>query len=164
MEILLELIPPRLFGFLIALGFIAAGVYIWMGGSAERALYDRAVGAESRTYQAEVRRKVVRAKRSENYNDSGDGSVDVNYLVVGFYEENGHGKFDSIDATVDRDEFDAVKEGDTIKISFHPANREFVVTPLKERPGVFWQRLGGGVFIILGVIFMLMILVSLASG
>jgi hypothetical protein len=161
MEFIFELIPGKLLAFLLAVAFIAAGVYIWRGGSAERALYDAAVGAESRTYQAEIRRKVVRSERSENYQDSGDGSVNVNYLVLGFYEKDGH--FSSLDAQVDRDEYDAVKEGDTIKISFHPDNTEFVVTPMKKRPGVVWHRLGGAIFIVLGVIFILMILASLGS-
>lgn len=161
MELIFELIPGKLLAFLLAIAFIAAGVYIWRGGSTERALYDAAVGAESRTYQAEIRRKVVRSERSESYNDHSSGSVDVNYLVLGFYEKDGH--FSSIDAQVDRDEYDAVKEGDTIKVSFHPENTEYVVTPMKKRPGVFWYRFGGAIFIILGVIFILMLLASFGS-
>lgn len=160
MEILLELIPPRFFGFLIAVGFIAAGVYIWVGGSDERALYDRAVGKESKTYQAEVRRKVVRSESSNGVNDHDTGTVNVNYLELSI-EENGHYK--SIDAQVDRDEYDAVKEGETIKVSFHSDNPNYVVTPMRERPGAIWHRLGGGIFIVLGAIFILMILVSLAA-
>lgn len=161
MELLLELIPPRLFAFLIAAGFIAAGVYIWLGGSADRALYDAAVGKDGRTYQAEVRRKVIRAESSSGVNDHDTGTVDVNYLELGF-EKNG--RADAIEAQVDRDEYDAVKEGDKIKISFHPDNPKYVVTPMKARPGVIWHRFGGAVFVILGVIFILMILVSLAAG
>jgi len=161
MEFLLELIPPRLFGFLIAVCFIAAGVYIWTGGSAERALYDRAVGKESKTYQAEVRRKVIRSESSSGVNDHDTGTVNVNYLVLGVEE---HGNYRSIDAQVDRDEYDKVKEGETIRISFHPDNPNYVVTPMRERPGVIWYRLGGGIFIVLGAIFILMILVSLAAG
>jgi len=160
MEFLLELIPPRLFGLLIAVGFIAAGVYIWAGGSDERALYDMAVGKESKTYQAEVRRKVVRAESSSGVNDHDTGTVNVNYLELSV-DNNGH--YQSIDAQVDRDEYNKVKEGETIKISFHPDNPKYVVTPMKERPGVFWHRLGGGVFIVLGAIFILMILVSFAA-
>lgn len=160
MEFLLELIPPRLFGFLIAVAFIAAGVYIWMGGSDERTIYDLAVGKEAKTYQAEVRRKVIRTESSGGVNDHDTGTVNVNYLELSF-ENNGH--YDSIDAQVERDEYDAVKEGETIKISFHPDNPKYVVTPMKERPSVIWHRLGGGVFIVLGVIFILMIVVSLAA-
>jgi hypothetical protein len=44
MEFTLELIPPRLFAFIIAVLFIAGGVYAWQQGSAERALFDTAVG------------------------------------------------------------------------------------------------------------------------
>lgn len=161
MEILLELIPPRLFGFLIAVAFIAAGIYIWIGGSDERALYDLAVGKESTTYQAEVRRKVVRSESSSGVNDHDAGTVNVNYLELSI-DKNGH--YDSIDAQVERDEYDAVKEGETIKISFHPDNPKYVVTPLKERPSVIWYRLGGGIFIVLGAVFILLILVSLAAG
>jgi hypothetical protein len=161
MELLLEFIPPRLLAFLIAAGFIAAGVYIWLGGSADRALYDAAVGKDGRTYQAEVRRKVIRSESSSGVNDHDTGTVDVNYLELGF-EQNGH--FESIDAQVDRDEYDAVKEGDRIRISFHPANPKYVVTPMKERPSVIWHRFGGAIFVILGVIFILMILASLAAG
>jgi len=161
MEFLLELIPPKLFGFLIAVGFIAAGIYIWMGGSDERALYDMAVGKEAKTYQAELRRKVIRTESSSGVNDHDTGTVNVNYLELSF-ENNGH--YDSIDAQVERDEYAAVKEGDKMKISFHPDNPKYVVTPMKERPSVIWHRLGGGVLIFLGVVFILMILVSLAAG
>jgi len=158
MEFLLELIPPRLFAFLIAVGFVAAGVYIWTGGSAERALYDQAVGKQAQFYQAEIRRKVIRSERTSGVNDHDSGSVDINYLDLS-YEKNG--RYESIDAQVDRDEYDKVKEGEMIKISFHPDNPTYVVTPMKTRPGVFWHRFGGGIFIILGVIFILMILISL---
>lgn len=163
MEILLEIIPPRLLAFLIAAGFIAAGVYIWMGGSADRALYDAAVGKEGKTYQAEVRRKVIRSESSSGVNDHDNGTVNVNYLELSYAKNGNHDEFDSIEAQVDRDEYDAVKEGDKIKISFHPDNPKYVVTPLKTRPGVFWLRFGGGIFIVLGVIFILMILVSFAG-
>jgi hypothetical protein len=158
MEFILELIPPRLFGFLIAVAFIAAGVYLWMGGSAERKLYDAAIGAESKTIAAEIRRKTTRSERSSGVNDHDSGSVDVDYLQLS-YEENG--KYKSLDARVDRDEFNAVKEGDNIKVSFHPDNPDYVITPMKTRPGVIWHRLGGGIFIGLGAIVILMILVSL---
>lgn len=161
MELIFELIPAKLLAFLLALAFIAAGVYIWRGGSLERGFYEAAVGKESKTYQAEVRRKTVRSERSDNYNDSSDGSVDVNYLVLGFYEKDG--QFSTVDAQVDRDEYDMVKEGDTIKISFHTDNPEYIVTPMKKRPGVFWHRLGGSIFVILGVIFILMLLASFGS-
>jgi len=59
--------------------------------------------------------------------------------------------------------FNAVKEGDDIKISFHPDNPEYVVTPMKTRPSVIWHHLGSGVLIGLGVIFILMILISFAG-
>jgi hypothetical protein len=52
MEFILELIPPRLFGFIIAVLFIVGGVYAWQQGSAERALFDTAVGPGSRAYNA----------------------------------------------------------------------------------------------------------------
>jgi hypothetical protein len=158
MEFILQLIPPRLFGFLIAVAFIAAGVYIWMGGSAERKLYDAATGAESKTVEAEIRRKTTRAERSSGVNDHDSGSVDVDYLVLSYEEDD---EYKSLDARVDKDEFNAVKEGDNIKVSFHPGNPEYVVTPMKTRPSVIWHRLGGGLFIALGAIFILMILVSL---
>lgn len=161
-EIILGLLPPRLFGFLIALCFIVAGVYLWSGGNDDRTAYDRAVGAESRTYQAEVRRKVIRQESTSGANDHDAGSADVRYLVLSFQEDKGHGKYDSIDARVDRAEYDSVNEGDTIKISFHPENREYVVTPLQKRPDVFWYRFGGSIFIILGLIFILMVLASFA--
>lgn len=160
MEFILELIPPRLFAFLIAVGFVAAGVYIWMGGSAERALYDAAVGEGSKTLQTEIRYKTTRSESSSGINDHDSGSVNVDYLQLSYEED---GKYKSIDARVDRDEFDAVKEGQKIKISFHPDNPEYVVTPMKTRPSVIWHRLGGGIFIALGAIFILMILVSLAG-
>jgi len=160
MEFLLELIPPKLFGFLLAAVFIAAGTYMWMSGSAVRAEYDLAVGSQSKTYQAEIRRKVVRSESSSGINDHDTGTINVNYLDLSYEEDS---KYKSIDAQVERDEYDAVKEGDRIKISFHPDNPNYVVTPLKERPGVIWYRIGGGIFILLGVIFILMILASLAG-
>ena len=160
MEILLELIPPRLFGLLIALCFIAAGVYIWTGGGDERALYDMGVGKESKTYQAEVRRKVIRSESSSGVNNHDTGTVNVNYLELSV-KTDGH--YESIDAQVERDEYDAVKAGETIKISFHPDNPKYIVTPMKARPSVIWHRLGGGIFMVLGAIFILMILVSLAG-
>jgi hypothetical protein len=131
-----------------------------MSGNAERALYDRAVGKEAKTFQAEVRRKVIRSERSSGVNDHDNGSVNVNYLELGYDE---HGKYYSIDAQVDRDEYDAVKEGETLKISFHADDTSYVVTPMKKRPGVFWYRLGGGIFIVLGAVFALMIVISLAG-
>jgi hypothetical protein len=160
MEFIFEFIPAKLFGFLIAAAFIAAGVYAWMSGNEARAEYDLAVGAGSKTVQAEVRRKVIRQESSDSMNDHSTGTVDVNYLVLS-YEENGDYK--SIDAQVERDEYDKTKEGDEIKISFHPDNPKYVVTPMKERPGVIWYRILGGILILLGVIFILMILASLAG-
>ena len=161
MELIFELIPPKLLGFLIAAAFIAAGVWMWMGGSEARREYDLAVGAESRTYQAEIRRKVVRSESSSGINDHDTGTVNVNYLILSYEDENGD--YQSIDAQVDGTEYDQVKAGDKIKISFHPDNPQFVVTPLKERPGVIWYRLGGSIFMLLGVIFVLMILASFAG-
>ncbi|HEX8736679.1 MAG TPA: DUF3592 domain-containing protein [Pyrinomonadaceae bacterium] len=160
MEFILEFIPARLLAFLIAVAFIAAGVYVWRGGSNERALYDAAVGAGSKTIEAEIRYKTTRSERSSGINDHDSGSVDVDYLQLS-YEEGG--KYKSLDARVDRDEFNAVKEGDDIKVSFHPDNPEYIVTPMKTRPSVIWHRLGGGVLIGLGAIFILMILVSFAG-
>jgi hypothetical protein len=159
-DLVLEIIPPKLFAFLIAVAFVAAGVYIWMGGSDRRREYDRAVGEGSKTYQAEVRWKVVRRESTSGINDHDSGSADVNYLHLG-YEENG--EYQSIEARVSREEYDKVNENDKMMISFHPDNPGFVVTPMKERPGVFWHRAGGGILILLGVIFVLMILVSLVG-
>lgn len=158
MEFILELLPPRLLGFLLAAGILAGGVYIWTGGSAERALYDAAVGKNGKTFQAEIRYKTTRSERSSGVNDHDSGSVDVDYLQLS-YEENGDYK--SIEARVDRDEFDAVEESETIKISFHPGNPEYVVTPMKNRPSVIWHRIGGGILIGIGAILILMIFVSL---
>lgn len=160
MEFLLELIPPRLFGFLIAAAFIAAGVYGWMSGNETRAQYDLAMSSSGKTVQAEVRRKVIRQENSSGANDYDTGTVDVNYLVLS-YEEGG--EFKSIDAQVERDEYDKTKEGDELTISFYPDNPAYVVTPMKERPGVFWYRVFAVIFISLGVIFILMILASLAG-
>jgi hypothetical protein len=159
MEFIPELIPPRLFGFIIAVLFIVGGVYAWQQGSAERALYDTTVGLGSRAYNAEIRYKTTRAESSSGVNDHDTGTVNVDYLVLSYEEEGSYG---SVDVAVDRDEFDAVKEGDRIKISFHPENPSYVVTPLKTRPGVIWYRIGGGALILPGVIFILMILASFA--
>lgn len=134
---------------------------MWMSGNEDRAEYDSAVGGGSKTYQAEVRRKVVRVESSSGINDHDTGTVNVNYLNLRCDDENE--KYTTIDAQVDRAEYDAVKEGDRIKISFHPDNPKFVVTPMKKRPSVIWYRIGGGIFIILGVIFILMILASLGG-
>ena len=161
MEFLLELLPGRLLIFLIAAGFVAAGVYAWTSGNDARAEYDLAVSTGSKTYQAEVRRKVVRQESSSGVNDHDTGTVSVNYLVLAYEDENGD--YQSIDAQVDRDEYDKMKEGDKIKISFHPDNPSFVVTPMKERPGVVWYRIFGSILIFLGVIFILMILASWAD-
>jgi hypothetical protein len=62
---------------------------------------------------------------------------------------------------VDKDEFDARKPGDQIKISFHPGLPDYVVTPMKQRPGVMWYRIGAVTMIVLGTLIVLMILVSL---
>lgn len=159
MEFLFELIPGRLLAFLIAAGFIAAGVYGWTSGNEARAEYDMAVSGK--TYQAEVRRKVVRQESSSGINDHDTGTVSVNYLSLSYTDEND--EYQSIEAQVDRDEYDKTKEGDKIKISFHPDNPKFVVTPMTERPGVFWYRVFAVIFIGLGVIFILMLLVSLAE-
>lgn len=159
MEFILELIPPRLFGFIIAVLFIVAGVYCWQQGSAERALYDVAVGPGSQTYNAQIRYKTTRTESSSGINDHDSGTVNVDYLVLSYEEGD---EYRSVDARVDRDEFDSVKEGDRIKVSFHPENPSYVVTPMKTRPGVIWYRIGGGVLIFLGIIFIIMILASFA--
>ena len=161
MEFLLVLLPGRLLVFLIAGGFIAAGVYGWISGNEARAEYDIATGNGSKTYQAEVRRKVIRQESSSGVNDYDPGTVDVNYLSLSYTDESG--EYQSTDAQVERDEYDKTKEGDKIKISFHPDNPKFVVTPMTERPGVFWYRVFAVIFIGLGVIFVLMLLVSLAE-
>jgi hypothetical protein len=140
MEFILELIPPRLFGFIIAVLFIVGGIYVWQQGSAERALYDTAVGPGSRAYNAEIRYKTTRTESSSGIDDHDTGTVNVDYLVLSYEEEDG--KYGSVDVAVDRDEFDRVKEGDRIKISFHPETPGYVVTPMKTRPGVIWYRIG----------------------
>jgi len=160
LEILLTFIPPKLMGVLLSLGFVAAGVYMWTGGGAERAFYDAAVGPGSKTVQAEIRYKKIRSESTEGYNDHDTGSADVPYLILSYEED---GKYHSLDARVDRDEYDKVKEGDEIRISFHPGNSEYVVTPMKARPGVFWFRAGAIILVLIGLIFILMILASLAG-
>lgn len=157
-EIIFTIIPPKLGAFLLSLGFIAAGFYMWTAGGAERAEYDAAAGKEGKTVVAEIRYKKMRGVSTDSYNDHDSGTTQLPTLSLS-YEENG--KYRSLDATVDRDEYDKVKEGDRIRVSFHPANPEYVVTPMKTRPGVFWFRLGAGIFIFLGLIFILMILASL---
>lgn len=159
MEFILELIPPRLLAFIIAVLFIAGGVYVWQQGSAERALYDVALGPGSKAINAQIRYKTTRSESSSGVNDHDTGTVNVDYLVLSYEED---GRYQSIDARVDREEFDSVKEGDRIKISFHPETPDYVVTPMKTRPGVIWYRIGGGILILLGVIFILMILMSFA--
>jgi hypothetical protein len=158
MEFILELLPPRLFAFVIAVLFIVGGVYVWQAGSAERAIYDAAVGPGSLSYNAEIRHKTTRSESSSGINDNDPGVVDVDYLGLSFEEENGD--YRSVDARVERDEFDSVKVGDHIGISFHPGNPDYVVTPMTERPGLTWYRIGGGAMVLLGAIFILMILAS----
>ena len=156
---LLGFIPPRLFAFVLSVLFIIGGVWVWQAGTAERAIYDAAVGAGSETYNAEIRRKTTRTESSSGINDHDTGTVNVDYLVLSYEKEDR--EYGSIDARVDRDEFDSAKEGDWIKISFHPDNTDYVVTPNTTRPGLTWYRIGGGAMVLLGAIFILMILGSL---
>lgn len=157
-EFILELIPPRLFGFLIGVLFIVGGVYVWQVGSAERTLYDNATGAGSKTYNAEIRYKTTRQESSSGVNEHDSGTVSVDYLDLS-YEEDGN--YRSVSVAVDKDEFNSVKPGDRIKISFHPGLPDYVVTPMKHRPGVLWYRVGSIAMLLLGVLIVLMILVSL---
>jgi hypothetical protein len=145
---LLGFIPPRLFAFVLSVLFIIGGVWVWQAGTAERAIYDAAVGAGSESYNAEIRRKTT-------------GTVNVDYLVLSYEKQDG--EYGSIDARVDRDEFDSVNAGDRVKISFHPDNTDYVVTPNTTRPGLTWYRIGGGAMVLLGAIFILMILGSLLT-
>jgi hypothetical protein len=156
-EFILELIPPRLFGFLIGILFIIAGVYVWQAGSAERALYDNATGAGSKTYNAEIRYKTTRQESSAGINDDA-GIVNVDYFDLSYEDEN---SYRSVSVAVDKDEFDARKPGDRIKISFHPGLPDYVVTPMKTRPGVMWYRIGAIALLSLGALIVLVILASL---
>jgi hypothetical protein len=156
-EFILELIPPRLFGFLIGVLFIIGGVYVWQAGSAERALYDNATGAGCKTSNAEIRYKTTRQEASAGVNDDA-GIVDVDYFDLSYEED---GLYRSVSVAVDKDEFESHNPGDQIKISFHPGLPDYIVTPMKERPGVMWYRIGGVLLILLGALFVLMILVSL---
>lgn len=159
-DFILELIPPRLFGFLIGVLFIVGGVYVWQVGSAERALYDNATGAGSKTYIAEIRYKTTRQESSSGVNDHDSGTVSVDYFDLSYEED---GAYRSVSVAVDKDEFDAAKAGDRIKISFHPGLPEYVVTPMKPRPGVMWYRIGAGALLLVGVLIVLMILISLVG-
>lgn len=157
-ELIFELIPGKVWGFIFAVLFIVAGVYLWTGNNEERARYDLATNDQSRSVMAEVRRKTIRSEATSGLNKHDSGSGDVNYLVL-IWEEGD--KYESVDVQVDRDEYDAVKEGQNIQINFNPADPSYVVTPGKTRPGVFWFRVGGGIFIGLGILFVLMLLISL---
>lgn len=157
-ELIFELIPGKVWGFLFAILFIVAGFYLWTGNDAERARYDLATNEQARTVMAEVRRKTIRNESTAQVNDHDSGSADVNYLVLMWKEGD---KYESVDAQVDRTEYDSVKEGQQIQIRFNAADPSYVVTPMKARPGVFWFRFGGAIFFALGVIFMLMLLISL---
>lgn len=157
-EFILELIPPRLFGFIIGVLFIIAGVYVWQTGSAERALYDNAVGAGSKTFNAEIRYKTTRHESSSGLNDHDSGTVNVDYFDLSYEED---GQYRSVSVAVEKDEFDSRNPGDHIKISFHPGFADYVVTPMRPRPGVMWYRIGAVVLLLLGALIVLMILASL---
>lgn len=158
-DFIIELIPPRLLGFIIGVLFIVGGVWVWQSGTAERTLYDNAVGPGSVTYDSRIRFKRVRSESTSGINDHDTGSADVCYLTVGY--DDADGKYHSMDVAVDRDEYDSVKEDGMIKISFHPGFPEYVVTPMETRPGVLWYRIGAILLLIVGVFVVLAIIISL---
>ncbi len=153
-DLIFEILPGRLLAFLLALGIAVGGWFLWTGNNEERAMYDAAVGKDSTSVVAEVRRKTTRSESTSGINDHDTGSADVSYLIMS-YEDDGDWK--SIDARVDGDEFRSTNVGDKIKVSFDPANTDYVVTPGKTRPGVLWYRLGGGILMFIGGMLMLMV-------
>lgn len=156
MEFLFEFIPGRLLAFALALGIAVGGWFVWGGGNEERALYDAATGGGGKTVQAKIRYKTERMESSGD--EDAPGYTAVSYLEFEF-EENGEWQF--IEGRVSGDEYRSVKVGDTMKISFHPANLDYIVTPAKSRPSVIWFRIGGAILMFIGGILMLMILGSL---
>ncbi len=157
-ELLFQIIPGKVWIFLLAVVLIVGGIYVWRIGGQERARYDAATGSESKTYQAEIRYKSIRSVKTSGINDHDTGSADANFLQMGYYED---GKYHPLDVQVDRDEYDAVKEGDKIKISFHPDDADYIVTPMMPRPGTIWYRIGGGAMIGFAALILLMLFASL---
>lgn len=159
-ELLFQIIPGKFWVFLLCVLLIIGGVYVWRVGGKERAIYDAATGAESRSFIAEVRYKKIRSVSTSGTNKYDTGSADANFFDLSYEDD---GEYRSVETQVSREEYDAVNEGDKFKISFHPDKPDYIVTPRTPRPRVIWYRIGGGIMLGFGVLFLLMLLISLAG-
>lgn len=157
-ELLFQIIPGTFWIFVLAVLLVLGGVYVWRVGGQERGYYSAATGKESKSYDAEVRHKSIRSVRTSGINDHDTGSADANFLSLMFEEG---GEYQSVEIQVQRDEYDAVKEGDRFRISFHPAKPDYVVTPRTPRPKIGWYWIGGIALIVFGGLVFLALIISL---
>jgi hypothetical protein len=160
-ELLFQIIPGKFWVFVLAVLLIAGGVYVWRVGGRERGYYAAATGKESRAFDAEVRHKSIRSVSTSGTGKYDTGSADADFLDL-IYQEGSD--YRSVEVQVQRDEYDAVKEGDHLRISFHPDKPDYVVTPRTPKPKIGWYWIGGIALIAFGGLVLLMLVVSLFSG
>lgn len=160
-ELLFQIIPGKFWIFVLAVLLVIGGIYVWREGGRERGFYAAATGKDSRSFDAEVRHKSIRSVATSGMNKHDSGSADANFLTFS-YEDGG--EYQSVETQVQRDEYDAVKEGDKVRISFHPDKPDYVVTPRTPKPKIGWYWIGGIALIVFGGLVLFALLISLFSG
>lgn len=155
-ELLLELFTNRIGLFILGIVFIVGGVYGWKDYRHEANLYNAAIGSEGKTVEAEIVWKNTERSSSDTYRDDG-GSTLVGYINIEFETENGEQR---VKVYLDSDEYDKIKEGDIIKVNYHPNNPEYAVTPYTDRPSTVFSTIIFGFCIFLGFALCLAVVVS----
>ncbi len=156
LELLIELLANRLGLFILGVILAIGGVYGWMDFRHDVRLYDAATGADGKTAQAKIVWKNTEQNRSDSYRSDG-GATLVGYINVEFETENGN---QTVKVYLDSDEYDSVKEGDTIKIKYNPENPEYVVTPKMKRGSVLFASIVTGFCTILGILLCIAVIIS----
>lgn len=156
-EILLEIFANRIGVFILGIAFIAGGIYGWIDYRQEINLYNAAISKEGKTADAEVVWKATERSNSDSYREDGNSTV-VGYIKVRFEAENGE---QDVKIYLDSDEYEQVKEGDILKIKYHPENPEYVVAPQSDRPSVILSTIGFGFCVFLGFLICLAVIISL---
>lgn len=156
-EFLLEFFFNRLGIFILGVALVIGGIYGWKEFRHEVGMYDAAVGKNGKEVEAKIVWKNTERSNSDSYRDDG-GSTLVGYINVEFETENGR---QGAKVYLDSSEYDLVKEGDPIKIHYHPDNPEYVVTPLMKRSSVLFASIVTGFCMLLGILLCLAVIISL---
>ena len=136
---LLELLPPRLFFFILGAIFIYTGVHYWGEVRHENRQIERALGSEGTTVDGEI--YMQRSKTVVTYSFRGKT----------FFEEPHH-----TTKLVEQ-----APEGQKLKLRLHPDNPAFVVPADATSPSGFWAIALCLFAIVLGGLMDLAVLISL---